>query len=149
MRFHVIRMLAFVVSVAMFALVGGVGTATAQPQPGVGKKNRRLTGTGTSADGTKFNGHVHGNCPSRKRRRISDRPLLVTGQWRDFVQTGAALTGQATGKLIAPGQPGRGTAAGAIMRRRCNLSGFACPSPDNVFWGSGRREPGSCVTSST
>lgn len=84
-----LRLVVLVVSVAMIALVGGVtaGTATAEPQPGVGKKDT-VQVQGTGPNGVKFNGQF----TAKSAKADSSAPK------------GMAVVGQLTGKLINPGQ---------------------------------------------
>jgi hypothetical protein len=82
------RLLILVMSVAMAALVGAVGsasTATAEP-PGVGAKNT-VKVTGTGANGEKFNGQ-----------------FTATGAQPSSAPKGADVVGQLTGTLMTPGQ---------------------------------------------
>jgi hypothetical protein len=125
MRFNLMRMLAVVVSFAMLGLVGGVGLATAQPQPGVGKQNV-VQVQGTGADGTKFNGQFVATAAKAVEEKAG--PASSDENGATSSNTGAAVTGQLTGKLIAPGQPGRGTEPGDRgAARDVNISGFAMP----------------------
>ena len=68
MRFHVIRLLTFVVSVAMVALVGAFGTAGMATAQHRHKQNRlydRYRPIGTY----RIQGHLHGNWARQGERR--------------------------------------------------------------------------------
>ena len=87
---RVMRLLAMVVSVAMFALAGGVTatTATADPPPGKGNNTNVVKVTGTGANGAKFNGQF----------------TATSAKADPSAPKGVAVGGQLTGKLINPGQ---------------------------------------------
>lgn len=127
MKLRVVRMVVLAVSAAMVALTGAVGLSSvtqAQP-PGVGKKNV-VQVQGVGPDGAKFNGQFVAT--AAKRVEQTPGPAASNEQGATSSNTGAALTGTLTGKLVTPGQPQQGNAPGDRgAARDVNISGFAMP----------------------
>jgi hypothetical protein len=99
MRFHLMRLLAIVVSVASIAMVGAVGlatTASAQAQNTVD-----MTGTDQSGR-TVFTGTFTATGPVRANEGNSEPPLLVTGQLKGQLDPSG---GQGQGQGRGPVRP--------------------------------------------
>jgi hypothetical protein len=129
----------------MLALTGALGVAgmaSAQPQPGVGKKNV-VQVQGTGADGAKFNGQFVATAAKEVKKQTgpaeSAPDLGATSS-----ETGGAVTGQLTGKLVSPGQPQQGNPPGQRgAAQDVNISNFAMPLTAVNSSGAAAPEPGS------
>lgn len=145
MKTHLMRLLTVVVSAAMLALVGGVtglGTAAAQP-PGVGKKNV-VQVQGTGPNGVKFNGQFTATAAKDVAQRAG--PAMADANGATSSNTGIALTGQLTGKLVSPGQPQQGNQPGDRgAAQDVNISNFSMPVNDISVPG-GEAQPSSATT---
>ena len=98
MRFHVMRLLAIVVSVAGRAR-RRVGTATSHRLRHPAKPSHdRYRPIGTH----RIQGHLHGNWARQGERRKFERPLLVTGQLKGQLDPSG---GQAQGQGRGPVRP--------------------------------------------
>ncbi len=133
------RLLALAVSVAMIALVGFVtgSTASAQP-PGVGKKNV-VQVQGTGPNGVKFNGQFVAS--SAKEVTKQEGPAASDENGATSSNTGVALTGQLTGKLVSPGGGQPAGAPGAAQD--VNISSFAMPVSAINFPPAAQAQPSS------
>lgn len=127
MKTHLTRLLTVLVSAAMLVLVGGVtglGTSAAQP-PGVGKKNV-VQVQGTGPDGVKFNGQFVATAAKEVTQQSG--PATADANGATSSNTGIALTGQLTGKLISPGQPQPGNQPGDRgAAQDVNITDFSMP----------------------
>lgn len=133
------RLLALVVSVAMFGLFGMVTgtTASAQP-PGVGKRNV-VQVQGTGPDGVKFNGQFEAT--SAKEVTKQEGAALSDENGATSSNTGVALVGQLTGKLVRPGGGQPAGAPGAAQD--VSLGNFAMPVNAITFPTSAQGQPSS------
>ena len=101
MRFHVIRLLAIVVSVALVALAARWARLAWQRLSHRPQQNRlydRYRPIGTH----RIQGHLHGNWARQGERRKFGRPLLVTGQLKGQLDPSG---GQAQGQGRGPVRP--------------------------------------------
>lgn len=132
------RLLALAVSVAMVGLFGLVtGTASAQP-PGVGKDNV-VQVQGTGPDGVKFNGQFQAT--SAKEVTKQDGPATADDNGATSSNTGVALVGTLTGKLVSPGGGQPAGAPGAAQD--VNIDNFSMPVNAITFPSQAEAQPSS------
>ncbi|OBK73191.1 hypothetical protein A5650_22175 [Mycobacterium sp. 1164985.4] len=145
MKILMTRLLTVLVSAAMLVLVGGVtglGTSVAQP-PGVGKKNV-VQVQGTGPNGVKFNGQFVATAAKEVTQQSG--PATADDNGATSSNTGIALTGQLTGKLVSPGQPQQGNQPGDRgAAQDVNISDFSMPV-NEISAPGGEAAPSSATT---